>query len=115
MKGGTVKSFDLQKELGLIRADCYWCDVFVHIIAVKLSGMNRLSEWRKIYYELMNVSRGGKSSGEKLEIIWTCVKALDLKDYMGYYAHCSTEKDIQDGGFRFKRWGYSVFSAIWKT
>jgi CspA family cold shock protein len=68
MEDGTVKWFDTRKGFGLIQPDCGGHDVFVHISAVKLSGMDSLNEGQKVSYELMIDGRSGKSSAEKLEV-----------------------------------------------
>jgi cold shock protein len=55
---GTVKWFNPTKGFGFIESDDDSKDVFVHISAVKNSGLKGLDEGQEVSYELENGPRG---------------------------------------------------------
>ena len=61
---GTVKWFNGRKGYGFIEPDDGENDVFVHITAVKDSGLNVLKEGDKVSFEL--VENRGRMAAEKL-------------------------------------------------
>lgn len=64
MPTGTVKWFNGRKGYGFIEPDDGENDVFVHITAVKDSGLNVLNEGDKVSFEL--VENRGRMAAEKL-------------------------------------------------
>jgi CspA family cold shock protein len=52
MAQGIVKWFDLGKGYGFVNPDDGSHDVFVHISAVKLSGLDELKEGQRLEFEL---------------------------------------------------------------
>jgi len=67
MATGTVKWFNSQKGFGFIEQDGGGQDVFVHISAVQMAGMDTLNEGQKVSYEI--VSNRGKSAAGNLKAI----------------------------------------------
>ena len=61
---GTVKWFNSTKGYGFIEPEDGGADVFVHITAVKDSGLNVLNEGDKVSFEL--VENRGRMAAEKL-------------------------------------------------
>ena len=64
MTTGTVKWYNPKKRFGFIAPDDGEKDVFVHITAVKDSGLNVLNEGDKVSFEL--VENRGRMAAEKL-------------------------------------------------
>ena len=64
MPKGKVKWFNKTKGYGFIEPDDGENDVFVHITAVKDSGLNVLNEGDKVSFEL--VENRGRMAAEKL-------------------------------------------------
>ena len=64
MPTGTVKWFNGRKGFGFIEPDDGENDVFVHVTAVKDSGLNVLNEGDKVSFEL--VENRGRMAAEKL-------------------------------------------------
>ena len=64
MPTGTVKWFNGRKGYGFIEPDDGENDVFVHVTAVKDSGLNVLNEGDKVSFEL--VENRGRMAAEKL-------------------------------------------------
>ena len=64
MATGTVKWFNPTKGYGFIEPDDGENDVFVHVTAVKDSGLNVLNEGDKVSFEL--VENRGRMAAEKL-------------------------------------------------
>ena len=62
MATGTVKWFNNKKGFGFITPDAGGQDIFVHITAVKKSGLRSLEEGVKITYELLE-ERGKTVAG----------------------------------------------------
>ena len=62
-QSGTVKFFNTEKGFGFITPDDGGKDVFVHISAVKASGMDLLTENQKITFatEMDNRGKGPKA------------------------------------------------------
>lgn len=58
MSSGTVKFFNNDKGFGFITPDEGGNDVFVHITAVKDSGMEELSDGQRIAFDTEPDSRG---------------------------------------------------------
>ena len=65
MPKGKVKSFNKSKGYGFIEPDEGDKDVFVHISAVKNSGMEDLEEGQELEFEI--VENNGKTSAENLK------------------------------------------------
>ena len=66
MPTGTVKWFNGRKGYGFIEPDDGENDVFVHVTAVKDSGLNVLNEGDKVSFEL--VENRGRMAAEKLSL-----------------------------------------------
>ncbi|MFI3242131.1 MAG: cold-shock protein [Alphaproteobacteria bacterium] len=67
MTTGTVKWFNGKKGYGFITPDNGGEDVFVHVTAVKASGIRYLNENDKVSYEL--VEEKGKMAASNLKVI----------------------------------------------
>ena len=67
MPSGTVKWFNEEKGYGFIKSDDGGPDVFVHITAVRDSGLPGLIEGQEVNYELSE-TRPGKTSAIQIEI-----------------------------------------------
>lgn len=65
MATGTVKWFNPTKGYGFIEPEEGDKDVFVHISAVKNSGMEDLEEGQELEFEI--VENNGKTSAENLK------------------------------------------------
>ena len=65
MPNGTVKWFNANKGYGFIEPEEGDKDVFVHISAVKNSGMEDLEEGQELEFEI--VENNGKTSAENLK------------------------------------------------
>ena len=65
MPKGKVKWFNKTKGYGFIEPDEGYKDVFVHISAVKNSGMEDLEEGQELEFEI--VENNGKTSAENLK------------------------------------------------
>ena len=65
MPKGKVKWFNKTKGYGFIEPDEGDKDVFVHISAVKNSGMEDLDEGQELEFEI--VENNGKTSAENLK------------------------------------------------
>ena len=65
MPKGKVKWFNQTKGYGFIATDEGDKDVFVHITAVRDSGMQNLEEDQEVEFEI--VEKDGKSSAENLK------------------------------------------------
>ena len=65
MPKGKVKWFNQTKGYGFIAPDEGVKDVFVHITAVRDSGMQNLEEDQEVEFEI--VEKDGKSSAENLK------------------------------------------------
>ncbi len=68
MTTGTVKWFNLNKGFGFIQPDDGTEDNFVHISAVKRSGLTTLNEGQKVEYELVE-DRSGRRSADNLKLV----------------------------------------------
>ena len=66
MAHGTVKWFNGRKGFGFIEPDNGEDDVFVHVTAVKDSGLDVLNEGDKVSFEL--VENKGRMAAEKLSM-----------------------------------------------
>ena len=66
MPKGTVKWFNGRKGFGFIEPDNGEDDVFVHVTAVKDSGLDVLNEGDKVSFEL--VENKGRMAAEKLSM-----------------------------------------------
>ena len=66
MKNGTVKWFNETKGFGFIEVEGEANDVFVHISAVKNSGLETLTEGQKVSFEI-DESRG-KPAAKDLKV-----------------------------------------------
>ncbi|WP_319775017.1 cold-shock protein [Breoghania sp.] len=67
MENGNVKWFDPQKGFGFIQPDHGGRDVFVHMNALKASGLNRLSEGQVVFYELFH--EGNRQEARDLAVL----------------------------------------------
>ena len=67
MSKGTVKWLNTTKGYGFIRPDDDGADVFVHITAVKRSGLQGLNEGQEVMYELRE-QHNGKMAAEDLQL-----------------------------------------------
>jgi len=63
MENGTVKWFNETKGFGFIEVESATNDVFVHISAVKNSGLETLTEGQKVSFEI-DESRGKQAAIE---------------------------------------------------
>lgn len=69
MLTGTVKWFNTQKGYGFIQPDNGGNDVFVHVTAIQKSGLTGLSDGQKVYFDLYNDTRKGKSAAGNISLI----------------------------------------------
>ena len=67
MPSGTVTWFNDEKGYGFIKSDDGGPDVFVHITAVRDSGLDGLIEGQEVNYELSE-TRPGKTSAVQIEV-----------------------------------------------
>jgi len=65
---GTVKFFNTTKGYGFIEPEDGTKDAFVHISAVKRSGLTTLNEGQKVSYDLQ-AGRDGKMSATNLKAL----------------------------------------------
>lgn len=72
MPKGTVKFFDVNRGYGFILPDgqvgATAPDVFVHISAVKRSGLKEIKEGQVIEYNVL-LNRGGRPSADSLRVV----------------------------------------------
>jgi CspA family cold shock protein len=61
MKIGTVKWFNAEMGYGFIEPDDGESEVFVHIRAVELSGMDDLKEGQRLNFEVFTNASTGRS------------------------------------------------------
>ena len=61
MKTGTVKWFNAEMGYGFIQPDDGGSEVFVHIRAVELSGIDDLREGRRLNFEVFTNASTGRS------------------------------------------------------
>ena len=59
MKIGTVKWFNLRKGYGFIHPDDGGRNIFVHMSAVEIAGMNDLKEGQRVIFEIQRDERTG--------------------------------------------------------
>ena len=69
MATGTVKWFNTTKRFGFIEPDDGSKDVFVHLNAVKNSGLDGLEDNQKVSYDLE--SKGDKTSAVNIKLLTT--------------------------------------------
>ncbi|MDT7934967.1 MAG: cold-shock protein [Sphingomonadaceae bacterium] len=62
MATGAVKWFNHKKGFGFITPDLGPCDVFVHITAVKRSGLERIDDGQRVEFELAQMGDGRLSA-----------------------------------------------------
>ena len=67
MKIGTVKWFNLRKGYGIIHPDDGGRNIFVHVSAVEIAGMNDLKEGQKVIFEIQRDERTGNASAVSLK------------------------------------------------
>lgn len=67
MATGTVKWFNATKGFGFIQPDDGSKDVFVHISAVQLAGLQGLNDGQKVSYEIKK--ENGKDSAGSLKAL----------------------------------------------
>ena len=68
MANGTVKWFNTTKGYGFIAPESGGKDVFVHISAVKRSGLTGLADNQKVTYDLA-AGRDGRESAENITLV----------------------------------------------
>ena len=66
---GTVKFFNTDKGFGFIKPDNGGSDIFVHISALKSSGIETLVENQKVSFETEPDRRGKGPKAVNLEIV----------------------------------------------
>jgi CspA family cold shock protein len=66
MKTGTVKWFNAEIGYGFIEPDDGGSEVFVHIRAVELSGMDDLKEGQRLNFEVFTSAGTGRTSAVDL-------------------------------------------------
>jgi CspA family cold shock protein len=66
MKTGTVKWFNAEMGYGYIQPDDGGSEVFVHIRAVELSGMDDLNAAQRLNFEVFTDASTGRSSAVDL-------------------------------------------------
>ncbi len=66
---GTVKFFNTDKGFGFIKPDTGESDIFVHISAIKDSGLETLLENQKVSYETEPDRRGKGPKAVNLTIV----------------------------------------------
>ncbi|MEM9044278.1 MAG: cold-shock protein [Pseudomonadota bacterium] len=64
MPTGTVKWFNSEKGYGFIAPDSGGKDIFVHVSAVKRSGLEELREDQKVGFELEEGRDGRPMAGD---------------------------------------------------
>jgi cold shock protein len=67
MKIGTVKWFNLRKGYGFIHPDDGGRNIFVHMSAVEIAGMNDLKEGQRVIFEIQRDERTGNASAVSLK------------------------------------------------
>ena len=67
MATGVVKWFNMQKGFGFIAPDEGGADVFVHVSAVKRSGLTGLKEGQAVSFEIENDPRKNKPSAVNIK------------------------------------------------
>ena len=68
MEKGTVKWFNPRKGYGFISPEGGDKDIFVHISAVKNSGLGRLEEGQKVEFSVEEQDNG-KTAAENLKVV----------------------------------------------
>ena len=68
MEKGTVKWFNPRKGYGFISPEGGDKDIFVHISAVKNSGLGRLDEGQKVEFTVEEQDNG-KTAAENLKVV----------------------------------------------
>ena len=68
MEKGTVKWFNPRKGYGFISPEGGDKDIFVHISAVKNSGLGRLEEGQKVEFTVEEQDNG-KTAAENLKVV----------------------------------------------
>ena len=69
MLTGTVLWYDAKKGIGFIKPDTEENDVFVHMKALKASGMKDLSEGVRISFDLQTDTETGRKAGANFAIL----------------------------------------------
>jgi len=65
---GTVRWFSTQKGFGYIVPEGYDKDVFVHMSALRRSGIAQLIEGQKVRFELERDRKTGRETASQLRI-----------------------------------------------
>jgi cold shock protein len=69
MKIGTVKWFNLRRGYGFIHPDDGGPNIFVHMSAVEIAGMNDLKEGQRVIFEIQRDERTGNASAVSLKAV----------------------------------------------
>jgi cold shock protein len=78
MKIGTVKGFNLRKGYGFIHPDDGGPNIFVHMSAVEIAGMNDLKEGQRVIFEIQRDERTGNASAVSLKaVVFATTQHLD--------------------------------------
>ena len=78
MKIGTVKWFNLLKGYGFIHPDDGGRNIFVHMSAVEIAGMNDLKEGQRVIFEVQRDERTGNASAVSLKgVVFATTPHLD--------------------------------------
>ena len=68
MSTGVVKWFNAREGFGSIQPDSGDHDIFVHISALKMSGIDSITQGQIIFYEIVSDLQTGRHYAEKLNI-----------------------------------------------
>ncbi|MEH6361007.1 MAG: cold-shock protein, partial [Amylibacter sp.] len=69
MLTGTVLWYDAKKGIGFIKPDTEENDVFVHMKALKASGMKDLAEGIRVSFDLQTDTETGRKAGANFALI----------------------------------------------
>jgi len=76
MATGHVKWFNVKKGFGFITPDLGPRDVFVHVTAIKRSGLGGIADGQRFEFELSQ-SGDGRLSAHGLRPIWIAIVASE--------------------------------------
>jgi cold shock protein len=78
MKIGTVKWFNLRKGYGIIHPDDGGRNIFVHMSAVEIAGMNDLKEGQRVIFEIQRDERTGNASAVSLKAVVFATRRISM-------------------------------------